>query len=185
MDTKAIFLTTYISILLLTPIQSYSSSNHIYLSNNTYMPTPIECTNNEDCPNNFYCAKTTCDAPYGYCHPKPQYCIQNYNPVCGCDGHTYPNACEAHAAGVNIDRSEACEGNIKDMCYENTATLDISTGKLIIPMITLKGPGLNGLCFEAIMKWTGKGFVITNARAIPCNKPIPLPEDGEEDKEEP
>ena len=169
MDKRTIFL---VALITIAPIQSYSSSN------STYMPTPVECINNEECPDNFYCAKTTCDAPYGYCKLKPRYCTQDYNPVCGCDGHTYSNACVAHAAGVNINYTGHCQDDTDSTCYGNTtATLDITTGILTIPVITLKGAGLNGLCFSATMKWTGKGFIITNAKAIPCKKPVPLPKE--------
>lgn len=44
----------------------------------------------------------------GQCVVKPEVCTRDYRPVCGCNGKTYPNACEAAAAGTSIALSGAC-----------------------------------------------------------------------------
>ena len=36
-------------------------------------------------------------------------CNRNWDPVCGCNGQTYANECNAEAAGVSVDFSGACE----------------------------------------------------------------------------
>ncbi|MEZ5812713.1 MAG: Kazal-type serine protease inhibitor [Rhizobiaceae bacterium] len=45
---------------------------------------------------------------FGTCRPRPQACTRIYLPVCGCDGETYPNRCEAEAAGVDMLHDGAC-----------------------------------------------------------------------------
>jgi len=41
--------------------------------------------------------------------PQPgRICLDNYNPVCGCDGRTYSNACYANRDGVTVNYQGVC-----------------------------------------------------------------------------
>ena len=68
------------------------------------------CASNADCMSlNQFCRKPLglCEER-GACAERPEYCLDYWDPVCGCDGETYSNTCYAHRAGVSVDYDEAC-----------------------------------------------------------------------------
>jgi hypothetical protein len=81
------------------------------LSCGGFRPEPVEC------PDGMYCRYEeaamcgAADAP-GLCTPlTPELpCPDIYAPICGCDGQTYSNSCEADRAGASVASQGACEG---------------------------------------------------------------------------
>jgi hypothetical protein len=40
---------------------------------------------------------------------KPEFCTEQFDPVCGCDGETHGNACAANSAGVSVASEGECQ----------------------------------------------------------------------------
>jgi len=67
------------------------------------------CTSNAQCPPDSYCDKADGDCQgLGQCRKRPEICFDIYDPVCGCDGRTYGNACYAARARVNVKYRGEC-----------------------------------------------------------------------------
>lgn len=70
-----------------------------YECNSSDTPTP--------CPDGMYCQAPNNGCGGGFCTAAPTDC-QPGNPVCGCDGVTYDDHCDAWQAGVAVAEFTAC-----------------------------------------------------------------------------
>ena len=71
---------------------------------------PLGCKTDANCPTGSFCEfeAGTCGGE-GFCTVPPEGCSADYDPVCGCDGRSYSNACMAAAAETSVAYEGLCD----------------------------------------------------------------------------
>lgn len=120
----------------------------------------VSCADNSTCTASEWCAASTCDAE-GECTAIPEVCTDEIDPVCGCDGNTYSNACEANVARVNVAARGACptDGGMVDAGTTDAGATSCTTNVDCVVRSLY--------CAKAAGDCDGTGACITTPRVCP------------------
>lgn len=66
------------------------------------------CRYDTDCPVNQFCEFDTCSSENGRCVSVPEVCPLLWDPICGCDGKSYPNDCARRVSKVSKEHAGIC-----------------------------------------------------------------------------
>jgi hypothetical protein len=97
------------------PIVGPAGEGQDFRASEFYLRIPLACGSRglPACGSGQFCdfpdgsACGAADRP-GLCEPRPQLCPDVFQPVCGCDGKTYGNGCQANAAGTDVASQGPC-----------------------------------------------------------------------------
>eukprot|EP00578_Thalassiosira_sp_NH16_P026166 CAMPEP_0181098622 /NCGR_PEP_ID=MMETSP1071-20121207/12224_1 /TAXON_ID=35127 /ORGANISM="Thalassiosira sp., Strain NH16" /LENGTH=1253 /DNA_ID=CAMNT_0023181229 /DNA_START=92 /DNA_END=3850 /DNA_ORIENTATION=+ len=90
--------------------------------------TPSACPPGQFCHANDGGGGASCgEGIAGACTPRPAFCAEIYDPVCGCDGASHSSACHAYMAGIDV-RSEGG-------CVEGAAEDDAAIDGVVVPVV--------------------------------------------------
>jgi Kazal-type serine protease inhibitor domain len=101
------------ALMVVSGIASGSAWAAASASNSANLDEPCGGPNHITCNSALYCQLpagqcSAADVP-GVCAKAPDFCMRVSRPVCGCNGKTYPNECEARHAKMAIDTTGACK----------------------------------------------------------------------------
>jgi hypothetical protein len=143
------------------------------------------CQSNADCVGSTYCAKPEGQcAGQGVCQDKGvgSPCPMVYQPVCGCDGVEYGNACAAQQAGAAVQSAAPCGGTGPGPCAIGDATGCGPDAYCAAPLGLCSGTGQCApkpkLCNKMLQPVCGCNGVTYSNACLAANAGVVVAQDG-------